>query len=149
MTGEIFDIPIQGYHHNDPHPHVVVVELDKECWVVPAFGSEGVEIDMWLDDFCLAGYPRGLCYVEMDNSEHVHWADGRSGKQAKWVIARARKLAKGQFRHRQPSGHMGVAGLSQIVENWIELAECVDHYSPHLKKRLRQLSQDLQNGGVV
>ena len=41
MAGAIYDIPIQGYTQNLPHPHAVVLELDEECWIVPAFTAGG------------------------------------------------------------------------------------------------------------
>ncbi len=146
MTGGVYDIPIQGYHNNKTHPHVVIIELDKDCWCIPAFGSEGVELAMTLDGFELAGYPRENCYVELNNEHAVQWADGRPGKLAKWLLARARKLTKGMFKHHVPCGQMSEQALCDLLNGWLTLDEKTggDICSPHLRKKLKKKLTELQ-----
>ena len=139
MTGEIYDIPIQGYRKNLPHPHVVVIELDQECWVVPAFGTGGSEVELRVVDFELAGFPANRIFVEIDNAAHVTWNDRRPSKSAKWLVARAKKLSKRQIHRHRLAGKMDKRGLLLIARQLLALADATDIYSGSLKKKLRRL----------
>ena len=145
MTGWVFDIPIQGRHNNYRHPQVVVLELAEECWIVPAFSADGKEVTLDVDSFELAGYPRDHIYVALDNSEHVRWSDGRSGKPAKWIIARASKRAKTQILAHNRAGTMLNSGLLPLCEQLLALANNSDLHSPHFKKKLGRLINELKS----
>ena len=145
MTGEVYDIPIQGQTQNLPHPQVVVLELDKECWLVPAFTSGGHELEKRTADFVAAGYPAGHISVELDNAEHVVWIDSRPSHRACWVVARVRKLPKHYIRRFKKSGRMSAEGVRKIGEAILVLAEVRGElFSAHFVKRLRTLVAGLK-----
>ena len=140
MTGGIYSIPIQGDSRCAPHFHVVVIELQNECWVVPAFGADGLEVDLRIRDFERMGYPRDLAAVQLDNAEHVAFFTGHSGLLAYWFIARSRKLSKRELANYPQIGEMDSAGLLRIMEAFLQLADAKpDWQSPHLTKKVRKI----------
>lgn len=149
MTGEIYSIAIQGYHNSLPHPHVVVIEFDRECWVIPAFDADGAEIALRIADFQKAGYAPEHIYIELDNSRHVTWTSGKTGKVAKWVVARAIPMSKTELRRHKKEGQMDAKGLRRIATAMLQLADAhPSMYSANMRKRLRRLLNELAASGA-
>ena len=145
MDGLIFRVPIQGHTQKLPHPHVVLIELDKECWLVPAFGDAGPEVEMLLRGLERLGFNRQDVAVHLDNSEHVRFQSGFTGKTAYWVVARALKVTKAHLTVHPQIGQMDDAGLLAIAEAMDRLAKAYPAFaSPSLQKKVKKLIKTLR-----
>lgn len=145
MVGAVYSIEIQGAHHNDPHPHVVVVELSgsKESVCVPSFSADGQEVRLYLDAVEASGTPRDAACVELDNAVMVTFNSGRHrGKRAFWLVERFRHLSTASLRDATPIGQMKPEGLAAVASGLLRLAEARPAiFSEPFKKKLRKLAQ--------
>ena len=144
MNGNIYRIPIQGYAQNLPHPHVVLIELDKECWIIPAFGADGPEIERLLNAHEVMGFNRADVAVHMDNGKHVSYHGNFTGIVAYWAVARALKVTKAHLATCEHLGQMKDDGLLLIAQAVARLAKSKpDFISPALQKKVRKLIESL------
>ena len=140
MTGTVYLIPIQGHTKNLPHPQVVVIELDKECVLVPAFGADGQEVNDLAAALSRLHGPQTDIFVELDNMKHVSFRPGFTGKRAKWIVARALKMTKKDVSLQRVIGTMDPEGLAKITAGLLSYARQQPAlFSPHLVKKLRKL----------
>lgn len=145
MNGHIYRVPIQGHTRELPHPHVVLIELEKECWVIPAFGDDGPEVAGVLAAHERMGIPATDAAVHMDNARFVTYSRGHSGIKAFWLIARAKKLTKAFLANYEKIGVMSDEGLLLLAEAVLRLARSKpDLFSPSLLKKLRKLTSSLR-----
>jgi hypothetical protein len=144
MDGQIYRVPIQGQTQNLPHPHVVLIELEKECWLIPAFGADGPEVQSLLKALQVMGVPAGDVAVEMDNAVYVTYRHGFTGIKAYWVVARAVKITKAQLRTYENLGKMNDEGLLALARAVERLAKSrPDIISVSLQKKIRKLIESL------
>ena len=139
MQGGVYSINIQGHTDNEPHPHVVLLEFDKECLVVPCFTAGGHDLEerlLLLDEM---GFPRQVVSVELDNAKHVQWVRGRGGHVGCWCIWRFLTLSKRVINAAPRIGHMDNAGVLALFECMLRYAEA----RPELfaKKRIKRLRE--------
>ena len=142
MTGEIYRIAIRGDHDSKPHPHVVILEFEgsRECLIVPAFDSEGFEVNAYIDAYKKMGYREDQLFVEIDNTEHVNFTSGHSGKKAYWLVARHYRLSVRAVTKNQKLGTLSNEGVSLIARGLLALSETKpEDFSSTLIKKLRQL----------
>ena len=148
MTGNVYLIPIQGHTQNRPHPQVVVLELDRECLLVPAFDADGKEVTDFTEALARLLGPQADIFVELDNAKHVRFRSGFTGKRAKWVVARAWKMPKREVARQRQIGTMDAEGLARIIKGLLSYARQQPAlFSPHLVKRLRKLAQKMDEDG--
>lgn len=144
MVGQVYRLAIQGAHHDDPHPHVVVVELSgaKESICVPSFSADGQEVQLYLDSVAALGIPMEAAFVELDNARMVTFLSGRhTGKRAYWLVERHRRLSQAILRDAELIGQMKPEGLSMIAQGLLRLSEARPAiFSGPLKKKLRKLA---------
>ena len=140
MGGQVYRIAIQGHTQNRPHPHVVLIELDKECWIVPAFGADGKEIQGLQRTWQKMGYPDDSAAVLLDNSQHVNYTSSHTGIRAYWVIMRAVRVTKAYLKTQQVIGTMNDAGILLLAEGFVRLTKTnPDRFSKPLQKKVRKL----------
>jgi hypothetical protein len=142
MTGGVYAIPIQGRDNNYPHPHVIILEITgtKECLLIPAFSSEGVELELYLTAAETLGYRRDEISVEMDNAQFVTFIGGMTGKKACWLLERHRRISVRELLTAKKIGDMNPAGLSLIAKGILQLAQAKSElFSPALLKKIRKL----------
>ena len=144
MTGNVYRIDYNGRCSTLPHSHVVVIELQDDCWIVPAFGTDGFAVE--LDISAIAkSYPREFAFVELDNSKHIKFYDNTTGLQAKWVVARARKLSKRRLNQEELIGRMDNESVCLLIEAALGAADAGNEtFSPHLVRKLRRCLDQLR-----
>ncbi len=142
MIGDIYSIPIKGAQHNNPHLHVIVIEISgsKEYVCVPAFSVEGVKV--YLENVEALGLSGEAACVELDNSEMVTFtAPGYTGKHAYWLVERFRRISKSVVRDCELIGEMKEEGLAAIAGGLLALNEQrPETFSGPILKRIRKLA---------
>ncbi len=124
MIGEVFFIPIQGRTQTKPHPHVVVAEPQPDDFLlVPAFSEEGPEVKKLFDALYQMGYSPDHIYVGLDNADRVDFVNGWTGKEARWVIARAHRLPRKVILRNRRIGTMDSTGLRRICAELLALSK--------------------------
>ena len=140
MNGQVYRVSIRGQARNLPHPHVVLIELDKECWLIPAFGDDGPEIQALIRAYQIMGFDAADAAVHLDNGIHVTYEPGYSGIKAYWAVARAVRVMKSYLNNCQYIGQMNDTGMLKIAEATARLAKSKpDFISPSLQKKVRKL----------
>lgn len=145
LTGKVYSLGGRVGGAREPHPHVVVIELSEQCLLVPAFSLGGDEIERYKQSvFTNLGLRPDQAFAEIDNATCVRFFDARAAHPATWVVEGARPSPKEEIHGRTPIGEMNDAGLLKIVTVLVALTEArPDAYSPHLKKRIRKVAEDL------
>ena len=141
MLAGVYSLQIQGRFRDDPHPHVVVVELAKECYAVPAFSVDGVEVqDLIRDRKNLEVMRDDQIYVQLDNAIHVSWErPGYTGKLAYWLVSQPKRLSKTDFGTHNRLGQMKPEGFQAIVQGVLNYADAKpDLFSKPVLKKLRK-----------
>lgn len=144
MVGDVYSISIKGAHHDDPHPHAIVIEISgaKECICVPAFSTDGLEVNLYLDNIEALGVPRNMACVRLDNSKMIQFtAPGYTGKPAYWLVERFRRLSKSVLRESELIGEMKPEGVAAIAGAMIKLNELrPETFTQPILKRLRRIA---------
>lgn len=121
--------------------NVVVLEISgsRECLVVPAFDIDGFEVNEFIAAQEKLGCRSDQIFVELDNSQHVDFESGYSGKKAYWLVSRYTRLAAKVVKNSKRIGTMDAAGFSQIVTGIIQFAEThPERFSNSILKKLRK-----------
>jgi hypothetical protein len=144
MNGQVYRLPIRGHTQSLPHPHVVLIELEKECWLIPAFGDDGPEIQGLIAACVKMGYNAADVAVHMDNGAHVKYLSGFPGIKAYWAVARALKATKTYLRTCDLLGQMDDEGVLLLARAADKLSQArPDFISPSLQKKIRKLIETL------
>lgn len=96
MLGDVYNIPIRGTFHKNPHPHVVALVISQECLIVPCFTTGGAEVESSiLDQQNLFGLRGNALKVSLDNSTCVEWMGGlgKTGHESLWLPWRVERIA--------------------------------------------------------
>lgn len=145
MTGNVYSLPISDGGENNPHPHVLALELQSDVVLIPAFteGKPYVEAKLAAAAKIYA-VDESVVGVRMDNAKCVTFTDGRTPNRAVWLLVRRQKVEKRIIHTAKKIGMMSDDGLLEIVEGMLRLAVQVpDDVSPSLQKKLRRLATDL------
>src|SRR5579863_4811137 len=146
MQGAVYSIGIQGHADNQPHPHVVLLEFDKECFVVPCFTAGGHDVEERLVLLEKMGFARDVVSVELDNAKHVKWTSGRSGHLGCWCIWRFETLSKRVINASRRIGQMDDEGMLALVECVVRYAEARPEFFARKRiKRLREMVKVYQH----
>jgi len=145
MQGGVYSIQIQGHVDNLPHPHVVVLEFDNECLMIPAFSKGGRDVEERIALLTALGFSREVVCVELDNAKHVTWASGRSGKLACWCVWRNYPVPKRIINSATCLGRMDVWGLLAIVDCLLRYAAArPEQFAKKRVKKLKELAERLR-----
>lgn len=145
MLGGIYRIEIQGHRDCNPHPHVVLLEFDFECLVVPAFGSGGTDLEQRIVLLEKLGIPRHSACIELDNSKHVTWESGFTGKLAHWCVWRHTPLSKKILLPNRRIGQMDDAGMLAIYECMIRyISVRPEEFAKKRIKRVCAVAEDFR-----
>lgn len=143
MQGTVYSIRIQGHAANEPHPHVVLLEFDQECLVVPCFTAGGHDVEERLVLLEKMGFARDVVSVELDNARHVNWVRGRSGHRGCWCIWRFETISKRILSTSQELGQMDDEGMLGLFQCLLRYAEArPELFSRKRVKRLRDVASD-------
>lgn len=137
MLGKVYSLKIQGVTRNDPHPHVVIVEHENDCLLMPCFTVGGDEVEnAILDQESRHGLRDPALKVQLDNKTCVTWngAFGRTGNDSYWLPWRLRRIAKGDLPTTSP-GEMCDECLEDILDG-------ASAYVKHAPKQFSASSQE-------
>jgi hypothetical protein len=138
MQGRVYSVRIQGHADNEPHPHVVVLEFEGECLMVPAFSAGGSDVEKRLALLEEMGLPRDVTSVELDNAKHITWVRGRTGKRACWCAWRNAPIPNTLLGPANYVGMMDQVGVRAIVECLLRYATArPEQFSRNRVKRLK------------
>lgn len=148
MIGEIYSIPIQGRRDNFPHLQLVAATAGENNLVIPAFGSDGPELEAALKEFeKFRGCFRHQCSLELDNSKHVKFCTAKTGKMAVWFVGRRNILSTSQIRKHVLEGKMDANGLLRIIECILEWNQTKpDDLSPKIIAAVKAVHLDIEAG---
>ncbi len=139
MQGWVYSISIEGHTESLPHPHVVVLEFDSDCLVVPAFSKGGKDLEERLILLEKLG-------VELDNAQRIRWVSGMAGKMACWCVWRNYPLSKRTVNAAAKLGQMDDIGLLAIMECLLRYAEArPEQFAKKRVKRLREIAKRLRD----
>jgi hypothetical protein len=115
LPADVYQIALAGQDDGFGHLHVVVIDIDADQLLcVPAYGSDGASVSQLTALLHARGIFEGTGWVEIDNRIEIQFVGSFSGKLAKWVPYKVRRLER---RHlRKPVGQMSNNGLAKIVE---------------------------------
>ena len=122
MMGSIYRVPIT-HRSIGPHPHVVVLVVGKQCYVVPGFSPGGHKVEEAIAARIAIGTPPDKVFVRLDNAAHVAPHTRFTWHDCYWMIADGYLASKDDLTASVPDGTMGAAGLDLIVRGLLLLAE--------------------------
>jgi hypothetical protein len=141
MQGAVYSIRIQGHAANEPHPHVVLLEFDQECLVIPCFTAGGHDLEERLVVLEEMSFARDVVSVELDNASHVKWTTGRSGHRGCWCIWRFQILSKRILSTSPKLGQMDDRGMLALFQCLLRYAEArPELFAKKRIKRIRELA---------
>jgi len=117
MVGKVYSIPIRGKADCRDHLHLVVATAGQNNLVIPAFGSDGPELQAALKSFLsVRGCFNYQCSIELDNNKHIRFLGSKTGKLATWFVGRRQILSTSEIEKHPIEGIMDAAGMLKIVE---------------------------------
>lgn len=137
MQGGVYSLRIQGHTANDPHPHVVVLEMHDQCLVIPCFDVNGHDINERIALAVRRGFDQEDVCVKLDNAIRVRWRSGTRGKISYWHVERLITVDSDFLTERTTVGQMDNEGLLAIVRGLLRFSGV----QPQLfsKNRVRRL----------
>jgi hypothetical protein len=122
LAGKIYTLSGHVGGARTPHPHLVAVEFSDRCWLRP-----------------------DQAFVEIDNSLHVTFYDGRPPHEAVWVVERIDRWPKEELSRNRPIGEMNGAGLLLILGALLALMDAKpDLYSAPMRRRVSRMADELR-----
>lgn len=139
MIGGVYRISILGDTDDLPHPHVVVLEMQDDCLLIPAFSPGGPELERRLELLKSQGLERNVVSVEMDNALHVNWIGGFQGKRSCWFVFRFALISKRIINSARKLGQMDDSGVLKLLLGLLRLSDA----RPELfaKKRVKRIKE--------
>ena len=138
MRGRIYRVPIT-HRSIGPHPHVVVLVVGKQCYVVPGFSPGGHKVEEAIAARVAIGTPPDKVFVRLDNAAHVTPHTRFTWHDCYWVIADGYLASKDDLAALTPDGTMDLAGMDLIVRGLLLLAdEKPELFSPREVASLRR-----------
>jgi hypothetical protein len=114
LPAAVHSLAIDGEDDSYPHLHVVVIDMDSQQRLcIPAYGADGEKVNKLVQALHIEGLYQGVAWVEIDNAKVIAFHGHHTGKLAKWIIARRRRITAGQLG--KPIGQMSDAAVAQIV----------------------------------
>jgi len=121
MRGNVYLHSVDG-ETIEPHPHVVVIVIGKECLVVPAYTTGKHMITEKITALKQLGYREDQVCVHLDNSIHVeNCAKWFKGHPACWFTYYCYWAAKRDFELMDCAGTMSKSGMEHIAQALLQL----------------------------
>ncbi len=147
MQGGVYRIRIQGHTDNEYHPHVVILDCEHECVMVPGFSSGGYDLEQRLKILEGMQLPRDVVAVELDNAKHVQWKSGWTGNRCQWFVWRCQPpISKKVINASDLIGKMDADGIRQILLCMWRLGQ--QRFGFFSKNRLRRIKGELAGLGT-
>ena len=145
MIGGIYQIPIEGKPEGDPHPRVVVLEIDGDCLVVPAYSPGRETVEALIAELVAYGKPRDAIVVEMDMQKHVKLKSGMAlNDTSLWLVWEYARYDVRVIEEGRRIGDMDDAGVLLLARSLLALERTnPDTFSSKLKKKLQKLEKQL------
>lgn len=114
MPADIYQITIGGEDDDFGHLHVVIIDIDADQRLcIPAYDATKQKVTALCDALHALGIYQGVGWVEIDNAKEATFTGKWTGKLARWVTYRIRRVEK--RRMGKPVGQLSDRGLADIV----------------------------------
>ena len=130
MPWHIYNIQIQGRHDNYEHYHAVVVRVAGSALCIPSFTAGKTEVTENLAAFQRMGFFSHQCSVELDNSKHVTFYNGKIGHQSVWFIGKRQIISASVIDKLVPCGELDDHGMLQLMECFLECSKTKNDFNP-------------------
>ena len=151
MPADIHQITIEGQDDDFGHLHVVIIEIDSnQLLCIPAYDASKQKVAQLCDVLHQNGIYQGVGWVEIDNAREVTFQGNWTGKLARWVPYRLRRVEKRLLP--TPIGELSDRGLSDIVQCLLKLhaerpnSTLADDEMKKVKKLAKQLGVKIPSG---